>query len=306
MPPAAPPNTPTQVDPTEFWTDASKYTDPSRVSALNDIYKQELGRTSESVGKYDELYFADDPTLAAARNYLHGKKEAAQWRNPTPGSAEAAVNQDTMPNPIDIYNKALDQLGIGDARTRVQGLRNQLASTENLLANLEGDITERTQNSLVTEAQRRRMLASEQNPLTKQLETLGNTYEAAYGDYGDILGEAGQQTEFTMEGEMLQRQALMDRLQNAIDRSTRKEDKRRWQAEYNRLKKQQELDQKNWERQFGEQKRQFNLEDDRLKANAGGSGGGGSGGGYGSSYTPASGAGGYGNLDRKSTRLNSS
>src|SRR5215207_9833413 len=48
-------------------------------------------------------------------------------------------------NPLDIYNEAVGQLGVGDVRTRVQNLRNQLLNTENLLNGVDGSVTGRTQ-----------------------------------------------------------------------------------------------------------------------------------------------------------------
>lgn len=188
-------------------------------------------------------------------------------------------------NPVDIYNATLEKLGIGDARTRVTSLREQLLNTESLLRNVAGDVQARTQDALVSENQRRRLTAMEEEPLGQQAGILGRNLEMADANYKDILGEGKAQSEMQYQYQKDQRAALMDRLKIAIGEAKTAEDKRRWTKEYNRLKAKDKAEEARWQKEFAlKQQTAFSR-----ASGGGGSGGGGSsgGGGGGSKVTAA-------------------
>jgi LysM repeat protein len=158
---------------------------------------------------------------------------------PAPGSSAALTNELTKmdsayQNPVDVYNKALSELGITDARTRLTDLRQSLINNQNLLDSLSGNIQSRTANSLVTEAQRQRLYATEAEPITQMGNRLNQQYGTAQQDVQDITSQAGTQTQLFTEGQKSQREALLNRLQLAIDKETNAEKKRQWQAEFDR------------------------------------------------------------------------
>jgi len=158
---------------------------------------------------------------------------------PVAGSSQALTGEltnldNTTQNPIDIYNAALEKAGIVDARTRVTSLRKSLMDNQNLLDNLSGNISGRTANSLVTEAQRQRLLASESTPIIDAGNKLNQGLSLAQGDYNTITDEAKTTTDLTVAGNQAKRIALLDRLKLAIDNETDVETKRKWQAEYDR------------------------------------------------------------------------
>jgi len=176
-------------------------------------------------------------------------------------------------NPIDIYNATLESLGIGDARTRVSGLREQLLNTENLVRSVAGDVQARTSEALVTENQKRRLVAMEQEPLTEKMRIEGRNLEVALGDYKDIMSEGKAQTEMEYMGQQDKRDALMDRLKIAIDKATTAESKRRYEKDYARLVKKDREEAKRWEKEFQLSKQEFawkkaNAIADRNAANA--------------------------------------
>jgi hypothetical protein len=169
---------------------------------------------------------------------------------PTPGSSQALTgdlaNFDaSAQNPIDIYNSALEKLGITDARTRVTNLRKSLVDNQNLLDNLSGNIQGRTANSLVTEAQRQRLQATESAPIVDQGNKLNQQFGLAQGEYTGIMGEGKTQADLTIQGQDAKRSALLDRLKLAIDKETNAEKKRQWQAEYDKQSKQFDIQQQN-------------------------------------------------------------
>jgi|GEM_PF-3902086 len=177
-------------------------------------------------------------------------------------------------SPLDIYNSALESLGISDARTRVTGLKTQLMNTENLLRNVDSDVTGRTQNSLVTEAQRRRLVAMESAPIAEQLRDRGREFEVAEGSYGRILGEGKIQADYGFQGQQTKRQGLIDRMTIQRDNAKTAEEKRQWE-----VKIQMERDKIVEDRRQYDQTYAFNVaQANKPAASSGGGGGGGSGG----------------------------
>jgi len=152
-------------------------------------------------------------------------------------------------NPIDMYNQALSNLGISDARTRLTDLRQSLINNQNMVDQLPANIQARTANALVSEGQRQRLQAVEQAPLIDAGNKLNQQFGAAQGDYQNIMSEGKTQADLTYEGQRNQRAAIMDRLKIAIDQSKTAEEKRRWQAEFNRQKKQDALAKQQWEKE---------------------------------------------------------
>lgn len=68
----------------------------------------------------------------------------------------------------DILNEAMTSYGVPEIRSRVAGLRTTLGNTEAALNAVDPSVTGRTSRSLVTEAQRQRIVANERQPLAQQ------------------------------------------------------------------------------------------------------------------------------------------
>lgn len=304
---------------TPFYNDTSKYSNQTRANRIASVISNAFGgmdlsdpsvnwegtRSPEEF--FADFYNNDKYGSGAGKTLGRDVKNTAAWErlfNPSSTYLRGKIAQATPENPVDIYNRSLNELGISDARTRVTNLRQQLFNTENLLANVEGDVSARTQDSLVTENQRRRLVGSEQAPLVTQTDTLGRNLGGALEDYGMITDEAGMQAKLDFEGQQMQRQSLMDRLQDKIDRAKTAEEKRRWQAEFNRLKKKDAEATREFNKTFELQQQRLALERQRLSkasASSGGSSGGGAGSG---GYYSSSGGGYVSQADAKSEFLN--
>jgi hypothetical protein len=215
----------------------------AQTSQITQLYKSLLGRAPDKGGL---AHYSGYGSLDAVKKSILGSSEykkvsaskgagtAAKKPAAKPVAKPAPSQVDVLTKelgtfdkgtqaPIDIYNQTLDQLGISDVRTRVQGLREQLMNTESLLRGVEGSVTGRTQNSLVTEAQRQRLVASEQAPMSELLRTMGGNFENAQAEEQSILGEGKTTADLTFQGQQAQREALMGRLQIAIDSAKTKE-----------------------------------------------------------------------------------
>lgn len=69
----------------------------------------------------------------------------------------------------DIMNEAMKQYGVPEIRGNVANLRTTIANTENALNAVDPSVTGRTSRSLVTEAQRSRIVNNERAPIAEQL-----------------------------------------------------------------------------------------------------------------------------------------
>jgi hypothetical protein len=202
-------------------------------------------------------------------------REAADWNKKVGGLYNDVGTFDkNAKQSIDIYNATLERLGISDARTRVTDLRQQLLNTENLVRNVEGDVSGRTQEFNISENQRRRLVSQEQQPLVEQAGILGRNLEMASADYKDIMNEGKAQSEMEYRDQSDRRSALMERLQLAIGQAKNAEDKRRWEKEYAALRAREQEEKRRWEADYALKVKA----DQRAAAAASRGGGGGRGG----------------------------
>lgn len=126
--------------------------------------------------------------------------------------AQQIAQLDASYNPTEEYNKATTALGIPDARSRVQGLQTQLLNSENAIKAVDPSVTGRTSNSLVTEAQRQRLVNMERQPLTDSYNDQSKQYGVQSGLLKDLLGQADTQTGLAESTYKTKRQNLADQL----------------------------------------------------------------------------------------------
>jgi LysM repeat protein len=104
-----------------------------------------------------------------------------------------------------------EEKGVLGMRERVGSFEEEMATTQTLLDQLEGDITKRTREFLVSEPQRRRVLAAEREPLMEQLGIAERGMAATTGRLArteqDILTELGLiEKEKTMPLDLFERE----------------------------------------------------------------------------------------------------
>lgn len=189
------------------------------------------------------------------------EQERQKWNSEVDSQYKAIGQFDaTAKNPLDMYNAALEKLGIGDARTRVSGLRESLLNTENLIRNVEGDVASRTAESLVSENQKRRLVTMEQQPLAQRAADEGRNLEVALADYKDIMAEGKATTEMEYQYQKDRRAAMMDMLQTAIGQAKNADDRSRWQTEYDRLVAKDAEETRRWNEEMKLEQQKFEFE----------------------------------------------
>lgn len=118
--------------------------------------------------------------------------------------------QKGMSNPLDLYNQQTTNLGVGDVRGRVNSLNTTLLNTENALNQVDPSVTGRTQGSLVTEAQRNRLVNLERQPIAAQYGQQSNQLNTQQANLRDLLGQASNMSNLEMQGQQNKLQALGD------------------------------------------------------------------------------------------------
>lgn len=123
--------------------------------------------------------------------------------------------------PLDLYTRLENQAGIPEMRQTSSTLRGQIGKTEDTLRGIEPDITNRTQNSLVTDAQRRGMVTAESKPLNDFLDRIST----ALGRNEQSLTAAGQgistKVGLQLQGDEIQNQVYKERVSFLSDKAAR-------------------------------------------------------------------------------------
>lgn len=118
-------------------------------------------------------------------------------------------------SPTSYYNRAMNDLGVPDARARVASDRKAIADTQNLLEAVEPSVTGRTQGGLVTEAQRTALVNKERAPITQDLGNLSRVYSTSSSNLADLMGQADMRAQLGIQGDQNTLAALMQRLDQA-------------------------------------------------------------------------------------------
>lgn len=121
-------------------------------------------------------------------------------------------------SPMDIFNQLETQAGIPELRTSAKSLSSEVYSLEDQIRQIEPDVSGRTRQSLVTEAQRRGLVTEGQKPLRENLGTTSTALSRVLASLGLAQSDVNTKTSLVMQGQQqklepykLQYQALVDR-----------------------------------------------------------------------------------------------
>lgn len=131
----------------------------------------------------------------------------------------------------DVLNEAMSKYGVPEIRTRVSGLRTTLGNTENALNAVDPSVTGRTSRSLVTEAQRSRIVNKEREPIAAQY----GQQSRALGNESANLSEQQRAAEMLAKGRMEDYTIGRNALQTQYNDSMSREAEQRRREEADRL-----------------------------------------------------------------------
>ncbi|HJZ04486.1 MAG TPA: hypothetical protein VJ327_01325 [Patescibacteria group bacterium] len=131
---------------------------------------------------------------------------------------EKRSGQETLPA---LQTRLESQYNVPELKTQLGTVRGQVGTVKEQLDKLEGDITSRTEGSLVTEAQRRRMVEAEATPLRDTLARLASGQEVTAAQLADANATVGRQLELTAQQQNLDLQPILMRISAFSDRAAR-------------------------------------------------------------------------------------
>jgi hypothetical protein len=111
-------------------------------------------------------------------------------------------------NPTDVLSQAEGKYGINQSRQRLVGLRSAIMGTEGLLNAVDPSVTGRTSNSLVTEAQRSRMVANERAPIAEQYSQQQGALSNENASLSDAQSQAAKEAQLRLSGDDTKRSSL--------------------------------------------------------------------------------------------------
>jgi len=123
--------------------------------------------------------------------------------------------------PLDIYSKLETEAGIPQLRTTAGTLMKEVGNVEDILSSIEPDVSARTRESLVTEAQRRGIVQAKSEPWTEKLTKLGTSLGRVMEGLGLAREDVSTKTALALQGQELELKPLEFAYAVKVDRNAR-------------------------------------------------------------------------------------
>jgi len=141
-------------------------------------------------------------------------------------SEDEAFNQYVMSlraqaKPLDIFTSLEQNAGLPEMRKTATTLRGQVGSIEDLLSQVEGDVSATTRDSLVTEAQRRGMVSAKKEPWIERLNKLATSLGRVEQGISAAGADISQRTGLVLQGQQQELEPYKMKIQVMADRSAR-------------------------------------------------------------------------------------
>jgi len=123
--------------------------------------------------------------------------------------------------PLDIYGRLETEAGVPELRTASKSLSKEIASIEDYLDIIEPNVSARTRESLVTEAQRSGMVAKEKEPYQEKLTKLGTGLGRVRQSLSETIAGIGTKTGLALQGQQMELEPLKMQYTALVDRNAR-------------------------------------------------------------------------------------
>jgi len=132
--------------------------------------------------------------------------------------ATVANNQE---KPIDIYSKLEQAKGLPQLRDQATSFRTQLYGLEDAIGRVEGNVSNTTTNSLVTEGQRQNMITEKKQPLLNTYTPLATAYGRTQEGITAATQSVDKLTSLILQGQEKELGVLSQGLQLTISQNAR-------------------------------------------------------------------------------------
>lgn len=146
--------------------------------------------------------------------------------------------QKNRTRPEDYIKKYSSELGVDSTRQSVADARAAINATQGVIRATPDSVAGRTSGSLVTDAQRNRLVQNELAPLNEALSGQKDTYGELRGNLSDLLEEAGMRSTAAYRADETQATTLKDLYDATFKAEQEAEARRRWEAEQAESKRQ--------------------------------------------------------------------
>ncbi len=123
--------------------------------------------------------------------------------------------------PIDMFSRMESEAGIPELRGAARSMTKEIGSIEDVLDTIEGSVSGRTRESLVTESMRQRMVSSERQPHEKALAKLATGLGRVTGSISELASQLSQKVGLVMKGQMQELEPLKLMYSTLVDRNSR-------------------------------------------------------------------------------------
>ena len=130
-----------------------------------------------------------------------------------------ALAQRSQAKPLDLYTQFEEQAGLPQMRQTASTLRGAIGNVEDAIKRVEPDVSLRSRNSLVTEAQRRGMVSAGQAPLQERLGELSTGLGRVQQGIDATTQDLGTKVGLVMQGQQIDRETFKMNLDLMINRS---------------------------------------------------------------------------------------
>ena len=174
-------------------------TSPAGTPPVPGLTPISLGETPPSLAGYPSPTTAMD--LANQQNITQASGQYEALNPYAQGVNEYVAALQRMQSPIDIYQGLANSQGLTQQSEAVKRLREETNKVSDLLGSLGEDIMSRTRGLDVSEAQRNRIQAFEQEPLAKQYGTYSTNLSRGEQALAETRGQVGSLAEYAIQGE---------------------------------------------------------------------------------------------------------
>ena len=123
--------------------------------------------------------------------------------------------------PLDIYSRLETEAGLPELRATSKTLSGEIANIEDYLDMIEPNVSARTRESLVTEAQRQGMVGAEKKPWIEKLGKLGTSLGRIQTGISEATQGIGTKTQLAMTGQQMELEPLKLAYSTMVDRNSR-------------------------------------------------------------------------------------
>lgn len=158
----------------------------------------------------------DMSQVPSVQDYISG-----QFASEDPWLEALFTRMGDRQDPLDIYSELEAEAGLPELRASANTLTGEINNLEDTLRLVEGDVTARTRESMLTEAQRRGLVTEKRRPIIDQLKELGTGLGRVMAGIGRAESNIGTKTQLAMQGQQMELEPLQLMYSTMVDRNAR-------------------------------------------------------------------------------------